>query len=89
MLGITRQVKREKFASPNTKDNNMLVFLALGNAKELSFALVDAKVPSVNDFAFWWNIGLKVYFRAVLSTGPCANSKPCSLRTSQLHVVPF
>ena len=46
--------------SPNAKDTNMLVFLALGNAKELSFALVDAKVPNANDFAFWCNIGLNV-----------------------------
>ena len=36
----------------------MLVFLALGNAKVLSFALGDAKVPNVNDFASQWNIGL-------------------------------
>ena len=41
----------------------MLVFLTLGNAKELpsienNFALDDAKVPKANDFAFWWNIGL-------------------------------
>ena len=35
-----------KLASPNTKDTNMLVFLALGNAKVLSFALGDAKVLS-------------------------------------------
>ena len=27
----------------------MLVFLALGNAKVLSFALGDAKVPNAND----------------------------------------
>ena len=49
-----------KFASPNAKDNNMLVFLALGNAKELSFALGDAKVPNANDFASQWNIGLRL-----------------------------
>ena len=48
----------KKLASPNTKDTNMLVFLALGNAKVLSFALGDAKVPNANDFAFWWNIGI-------------------------------
>ena len=28
----------------------MLVFLALGNAKVLSFALGDAEVPNANDF---------------------------------------
>ena len=44
-------------ASPNAKDTNMLVFLALGNAKVLYFALGDAKVPNAKDFAFWWNIG--------------------------------
>ena len=35
----------------------MLVFFALGNTKELSFALADAKVPNASSFAFWWNIG--------------------------------
>ena len=38
----------------------MLVFLALGNAKVLSFALGDAKVPNASSFASQWNIGLKV-----------------------------
>ena len=38
----------------------MLVFLALGNAKVLSFALGDTKVPNTNDFASQWNIGFKV-----------------------------
>ena len=37
----------------------MLVFLALGDAKVLSFALGDAKVPDTRYFAFWWNIGFK------------------------------
>ena len=50
----------KKLVSPNAKDTNMLVFLALGNAKVLSFALGYAKVPNANDFAFWWNIGFKV-----------------------------
>ena len=36
----------------------MLVFLALGDAEVLSFALGDAKVPNAGYFAFWWNIGL-------------------------------
>ena len=39
----------------------MLVFLALGNANVLSFALGDAKVPNANDFASQWNIGLRVH----------------------------
>ena len=43
------------------KEINMLVFFALGDAKILSFALDDAKVPDARYFAFWWNIGLKVY----------------------------
>ena len=30
--------QRKKFASPNARDTNMLVFFALGNAKVLSFA---------------------------------------------------
>ena len=38
--------QRKKLASPNAKDTNMLVFLALGNAKVLSFALGNAKVLS-------------------------------------------
>ena len=50
----------KKLASPNARDTNMLVFLALGDAEVLSFALGDAKVPNARYFAFWWNIGLKV-----------------------------
>ena len=42
----------KKLASPNAKDTNMLVFLALG----------DAKVPNVNDFASQWNIGFNPIF---------------------------
>ena len=42
--------QRKKFASPNARDTNMLVFLALGNAKVLSFASGDAKLPNVNVF---------------------------------------
>ena len=38
----------------------MLVFLGLGNAKVLSFALGDAKVPNANGFVSQWNIGLSV-----------------------------
>ena len=52
--------RRKKLASPNARDTNMLVFLALGNAKVLSFALADAKVANASSFAFWWNIGLTV-----------------------------
>ena len=37
----------------------MLVLFALGNAKVLSFALSDAKVPNANHFASQWNKGLK------------------------------
>ena len=51
--------QRKKLASPNARDTNMLVFLALGDAKVLSFALGDAKVPDARYFAFWWNIGLR------------------------------
>ena len=39
----------------------MLVFFALGNAKVLSFALGDAKVPNANVFASQWNIGLGLF----------------------------
>ena len=38
----------------------MFVFLGLGDAKVLSFALGDAKVPDARYFAFWWNIGLRI-----------------------------
>ena len=37
----------------------MLVFFALGNAKVLSFALGDAKLPNANGFASQWNKGLR------------------------------
>ena len=43
----------------------MLVFLALGNAKVLSFALGDAKVPNASSFASQWNIGLMDHTRVV------------------------
>ena len=52
-----------KLASPNARDTNMLVFLVLGDAKLLSFASGDAKVPDARYFAFWWNIGLRVVRR--------------------------
>ena len=49
----------QKIASPNARDTNMLVFLALANAKVLSFALGDAKVPNASSFASQWNIGFR------------------------------
>ena len=67
--------RRKKFVSPNARDTNMLVFLALGNAKVLSFAIGDAKVPNARSFAFWWNIGLTrekdIYFRTCAETRDC------------------
>ena len=36
----------------------MLVFFGLGNAKVLSFALGNAKLPDGSSFASQWNIGL-------------------------------
>ena len=49
----------------------MLVFLALGNAKVLSFALGDAKVPipNTNDFASQWNIGGKGAYQMIRVKG--------------------
>ena len=38
----------------------MLVFFGLGNAKVLSFALANAKLPDASSFASQWNIGLVV-----------------------------
>ena len=35
-------------------------FFALGNAKVISFALGDAKLPNANGFASQWNIGFTV-----------------------------
>ena len=52
--------QRKKFASPNARDTNMLVFFALGNAKVLSFALGKAKLPDASSFALQWNIGSNV-----------------------------
>ena len=49
--------QRKKFASPNARDTNMLVFLALGNVKVLSFALGDARVLNASSFASQWNKG--------------------------------
>ena len=44
----------------------MLVFFALGNAKVLSFALSDTKVPNANVFASQWNIGLNDYYYLIM-----------------------
>ena len=44
----------------------MFVFFALGNAKVLSFALDDAKVPNPNVFASQWNIGFRIQLRIIL-----------------------
>ena len=43
----------------------MLVYFALGNAKVLSFALADAKVPNAISFAFWWNIGFRLLKKSI------------------------
>ena len=55
-MGLNAQCK--KLVSPNARDTNMLVFLALGDAKVLFLALGDAKVPNARSFASWWNIGI-------------------------------
>ena len=52
--------QRKKLSSPNARNTNMLVFFALGNAKVLSFALGDAKLPNANVFASQWNIGFNL-----------------------------
>ena len=49
----------------------MLVFLTLGDAKVLSFALGDAKVPNARYFAFWWNTGLRFLGSDVIEITPC------------------
>ena len=48
----------------------MLLFFALGNAKVLSFALGDAKVPNANGFESQWNIGFKMH---ILMNENCNN----------------
>ena len=40
--------------------NAKVLSFALGDAKVLSFALGDAQVPNANDFASQWNIGFNV-----------------------------
>ena len=47
----------KKFASPNARDTNMLVFFALGNTKVLSVALGNAKMPEASSFASQCNVG--------------------------------
>ena len=71
--------QRKKIASPNARDTNMLVFLALGDAKVLSFALGDAKVPDARYFAFWWNIGYKYEESEMLLT---PGKRLCLITTS-------
>ena len=60
--------QRKKFASPNARDTNMLVFFALGNTKVLSFALRNAKLPDASSFTSQWNIGLTLSFKYVNGT---------------------
>ena len=66
--------QRKKLASPNARDTNMLVFLALGDAEVLSFALGDAKVPNARYFAFWWNIGLRLRMIICVKLDTCAKN---------------
>ena len=58
--------QRKKFASPNARDTNMLVFFALGNAKVRSFVFGNAKLPEASSFASQWNIGLKAQPHAAM-----------------------
>ena len=63
----------------------MLVFFVLGNAKVLSFALGDAKVPNANGFASQWNIVLTVGEHMVPNAGykvPKARPKVPNARPS-------
>ena len=62
-------------ASPNTRDTNMLVFFALGNAKVLSFALGDAEVPNANGFASQWNIGFSKTLTRLLRCSPSKSAQ--------------
>ena len=68
----------------------MLVFFALGNAKVLSFALADAKVPNASSFASQWNIGLIITIlgekHSVMSGGYNV-TKPPYLHQQRLPVV--
>ena len=60
-MGFALATQRKKFASPNARDTDMLVFFALGNAQLLSFVLGNAKLPDASSFASQWNIGLRLF----------------------------
>ena len=55
-----KSTQKNEMYMTNARDTNMLVFLALANAKVLSFALDNAKLPDASSFASQWNIGLSV-----------------------------
>ena len=94
LLSFALGKTRKKFASPNARDTNMLVFLALGNAKVLSFVLGDAKVPNANDFVLQWNIGFRILIKWEKS---CTTAKMyhetiylftiCMLKVSVLNII--
>ena len=46
-------------------------FFALGNAKVISFALGDSKLPNANGFASQWNIGFTVGGRSITDVRVC------------------
>ena len=54
--------RREKLASPNARDTNMLVYFALGNAKCWRRGHYPTPAPDARYFAFWWNIGFSLCF---------------------------
>ena len=74
--------QRKRFASSNARDTNMLVFLALANAKVLSFALCDVKVPNASSFASQWNIGFSSSSRSKQTRGSSIPNS-CSRRRHQ------
>ena len=79
--------QRKKLVSPNARDTNMLVFSALGNAKVLSFALGDARIPNANGFALQWNKGFNCLRISVGWTVPRVSSAcPCSSRWPRVVV---
>ena len=71
-VGVLRRDKRKSFFF-SSGQTQILFFaflryqhvgiLALGDAKVLSFALGDVKLPDASSFAFWGNIGFSHFFK--------------------------
>ena len=66
-----------------------MVFFAVGDAKVLSFALGNAKLPDASSFASQWNIGLKPIFnKAIIGRIGTDNAISFAHGTFQIIVSP-